>query len=127
MTGTRPADILRQLEPPASTDGELLARFASARDSAAFAELVRRHGPLVLGVCRRVTGNAHDAEDAFQATFLVLAQKAGTLANAARLSNWLYGVAFRVASRAKRGLRCPNSARSSTKNWRRSRSITAKR
>lgn len=102
MTGTRPADILRQLEPPAETDAALLARFARARDAAAFAELVRRHGPLVLGVCRRVTGNSHDAEDAFQASFLVLAQKAGALSNAALLGNWLYGVAFRVALRAKR-------------------------
>lgn len=102
MTGTRPADILRQLEPPADTDAALLARFATARDAAAFAELVRRHGPLVLGVCRRVTGNVQDAEDAFQASFLVLAQKAGALSNAALLGNWLYGVAFRVALRAKR-------------------------
>lgn len=102
MTGTRPADILRQLEPPADTDAALLARFAAARDSAAFAELVRRHGPLVLGVCRRVIGNTHDAEDAFQAAFLVLAQKAGALSHAALVGNWLYGVAFRVALRAKR-------------------------
>jgi RNA polymerase sigma factor (sigma-70 family) len=102
MTAARPADILRLLEPPGAPDGELLALFIRERDASAFAELVRRHGPLVLGVCRRVTGNAHDAEDAFQASFLVLAQKAGTLTNAALLGNWLYGVAFRVASRAKR-------------------------
>lgn len=102
MTAARPADILRLLEPPGAPDGDLLALFARTRDAAAFAELVRRHGPLVLGVCRRVTGNVHDAEDAFQASFLVLAQKAGSLTNAALVGNWLYGVAFRVARRAQR-------------------------
>jgi RNA polymerase sigma factor (sigma-70 family) len=102
MTGTRPAEILRQLGPSGEPDAELLARFATTKDAGAFAELVRRHGPLVLGVCRRVTGHPQDAEDAFQATFLVLAKKAGTLRNAALLGNWLYGVAYRVAWRAKR-------------------------
>src|SRR5258708_3898000 len=105
MNAARPAEILRRLERAdgaPDSDAELLARFASTKDSAAFAELVRRHGALVLGVCRRVTGQVQDAEDAFQATFLVLARKAGSLTNAALLGNWLYGVAFRVASRAKR-------------------------
>ncbi|QJX00771.1 sigma-70 family RNA polymerase sigma factor [Frigoriglobus tundricola] len=104
MTGTRPAEILRHLEQT-ETDAALLARFVATKDGAAFAELVRRHGPLVLGVCRRVTCQTHDAEDAFQATFLVLAQKAGSLRTVALLGNWLYGVAFRVASRAKRSAR----------------------
>src|SRR5712691_3449021 len=104
MNAVRPAEILRRLEADGTpdSDADLLARFAATKDSAAFAELVRRHGALVLGVCRRVTGHSQDAEDAFQATFLVLAKKAGSLRNAALLGNWLYGVAFRIAWRAKR-------------------------
>lgn len=102
MSATRTADILRQLEHPGAPDAHLLARFAETRDAGAFAELVRRHGALVLGVCRRVTGHAQEAEDAFQATFLVLAQKAGSLRTPALLGNWLYGVAYRVAWRARR-------------------------
>jgi RNA polymerase sigma factor (sigma-70 family) len=105
MNAARPAEILRRLEQPTGApdaDAALLARFAATRDAVAFAELVRRHGALVFGVCRRVTGHPQDAEDAFQAVFLVLARKAGSLRDPALLGNWLYGVAFRVASRAKR-------------------------
>src|SRR5215471_18325424 len=75
-------------------DAQLLERFALQREDAAFTALVRRHGPLVLGVCRRILHNWHDAEDAFQATFLVLARKAGTIHRQEALSSWLYGVAY---------------------------------
>jgi RNA polymerase sigma factor (sigma-70 family) len=85
---------------PGPTDGQLLARFATARDEAAFAELVRRHGPMVLGVCRRVAGES-EADDAFQATFIVLARKARTLADQSALGAWLHGVAYRAALKAR--------------------------
>ena len=85
----------------AAGDAELVVRYATLGEEAAFAALVRRHGPMVLGVCRRVLGNAHDAEDCFQATFLVLARKAGSLKRPEALANWLYGVAFRIATRSK--------------------------
>ncbi len=92
------------------TDGELLTRFLSGRDDAALAALVRRHGPMVWGVCRRLLRSYHDAEDAFQATFLVLVQKATTLPDSETVGNWLYGVAHQTAVRmramvAKRGVR----------------------
>src|SRR5262245_14985600 len=93
IAGRRSADGL--------TDGELLQRFVSARDETAFAALVRRHGPAVWGVCRRVLGSVHDAEDAFQATFLVLVRKAPSLRAGHLVGNWLYGVACRVAARAR--------------------------
>jgi RNA polymerase sigma factor (sigma-70 family) len=90
----------------ACSDRQLLAAFAEQGDEAAFAALLRRHGPLVLGVCRRILGNLQDAEDAFQATFLVLARKAGRLAWRDSVKNWLYGVACRVAMKARsQGLR----------------------
>jgi RNA polymerase sigma factor (sigma-70 family) len=85
----------------AAGDADLLERFAMRREEAAFTELVRRHGPMVLGVCRRVLGNLDDAEDAFQATFLVLAARPRAVGNPSGLANWLYGVARRTALRAQ--------------------------
>ncbi len=83
------------------TDGQLLERFLARREEAAFEALVRRHGPMVLGVCRRVLHNAHDAEDAFQATFLVLVRKAASLLPREAVGNWLYGVAYHTALKAR--------------------------
>jgi RNA polymerase sigma factor (sigma-70 family) len=80
----------------------LLEGYLSRRDEAAFEALVRRHGPMVLGVCRRILGNSHDAEDAFQATFLVLVRKAAAIRPRSMVGNWLYGVARRTSLEARR-------------------------
>lgn len=88
-------------ERPAVSDGALLERFVAARDEAAFELLMRRHGPMVLGVCERVLRHRQDAEDAFQATFLVLAHKAGAVRPREAVGNWLYGVAYRTALKAR--------------------------
>ncbi len=85
----------------AQDDRELLHAFAARRDEAAFAALVERHGPLVWGVCRRLLRHTQDAEDAFQATFLVLARKAGSVSWRDDAGNWLYAVALRVARKAR--------------------------
>jgi uncharacterized protein len=92
------------------SDGQLLDRFLARREGAVFEALIHRHGLMVWGVCRRVLRDHHDAEDAFQATFLVLAQKASTVMPREKLGNWLYGVAFQTsmkarATRAKRRIR----------------------
>src|ERR1700720_1415377 len=79
--------------PEYLTDKELLERFLRARDHEAFAVLVERHGPRVLGVCRRILGGCHEADDAFQATFLVLVRKAASLCRQDLLGPWLYAVA----------------------------------
>ncbi len=83
------------------TDGQLLKHFVGRRDESAFAALVERHGPMVLGVCRRVLGHTQDADDAFQATFLVLVQRARSIVHEESVGSWLYGVASRICVRVK--------------------------
>src|SRR5437660_3615308 len=83
------------------TDGQLLGCFVEHRDDVAFATLVRHHGPMVWGVCRRLL-DPHDAEDAFQATFLVLVRKAASVVPRERVANWLFGVAHKTALQARR-------------------------
>jgi RNA polymerase sigma factor (sigma-70 family) len=83
------------------TDPELLRRFCSERDEGAFRALVHRHGAMVLDVCRNALGNDADAEDAFQATFLILTKKAGTIREQGSVASWLYGVAYRTALKAR--------------------------
>jgi RNA polymerase sigma factor (sigma-70 family) len=102
------ADVLRHLQRAAAagdaahlTDGEVLGSFVERADPAAFEEIVRRHGSMVLGVCRRLVRHEHDIEDAFQAVFLVLARKAACVRPRSKVGNWLYGVACRVARRAR--------------------------
>jgi RNA polymerase sigma factor (sigma-70 family) len=108
MAGGELGSIIRQLhrvlgarDAAEQTDAQLLEGFLACRDESAFAALVRRHGPMVLAVCQRVLRDRHDAEDAFQATFLVLLRKAGSLRGPGRVGNWLYGVAYRTALKAK--------------------------
>ncbi|HVK08721.1 MAG TPA: sigma-70 family RNA polymerase sigma factor, partial [Gemmataceae bacterium] len=97
-------DLVERQRLDALPDGELLARYRAGRDDGAFAALVRRHGPLVLGTCRRILTRAHDAEDACQATFLVLARKAGSVRGGPALAGWLHRVAVRAACRLRRDL-----------------------
>jgi RNA polymerase sigma factor (sigma-70 family) len=95
-------DQLRQsLTPTGISDGQLLKSFIAERDEAAFSALVRRHGPMVLGVCRRILRNPHDSDDAFQATFLVLVQRAHSVVNRQAIASWLHTVACRSAQQAK--------------------------
>jgi RNA polymerase sigma factor (sigma-70 family) len=93
--------VVSTLETCKESDQELLQRFVAARDEAAFATLVRRHGPMVLRVARRTLQNEHDAEDVFQATFLVLSRKAQTVRRRESLASWLYGVAYRLALKTR--------------------------
>ena len=100
------ATQLRRIATAAATgplpDAELVRRFADSHDQAAFEVLVWRHGPMVWAACRRVAAHCQDAEDAFQATFLVLVRRLAAIRNPDLLGNWLYGVAVRVAMRARR-------------------------
>src|SRR5438105_10835298 len=95
--------VRRRADPDAgpASDARLLARYATTGDEAAFELLVWRHGGLVFGVCRRVLGDVHAAEDAFQATFLALARKARAVRRGEALAGWLHRVARRVAGRAR--------------------------
>ena len=97
-----PRRMSRSSSAPRATDGQLLEQFAQFQDKAAFEELVRRHGPMVLRVCKQVLDNDSDAEDAFQATFIVLMGKASSIAKRESVGSWLHGVAFRVAVHARR-------------------------
>ena len=108
MSSTQVGAILRHIRQLATTrqdhdlpDHQLLERFALDRDDAAFAALLQRHGPMVLGVCQSVLRDLHDAEDAFQAAFLLLAKKAGSIQRRAAVSAWLYRVAYHLALRAR--------------------------
>ena len=94
VTANRPRTQLALL-----TDGQLLSRYVGRGNQEAFAMLVQRHGPMVLGVCRRVLHHDQDTEDAFQAAFVVLARKAGTILKHDSVGSWLYKVTYRIAVR----------------------------
>jgi RNA polymerase sigma factor (sigma-70 family) len=100
LNGVIPLLRRQSLAAPAG-DAELLDRFVASRDADAFEALVRRHGPMVFAVCRRILRHTHDAEDAFQATFLVLAYKAGSVSPRGKLAGWLHGVASKTALKAR--------------------------
>jgi RNA polymerase sigma factor (sigma-70 family) len=93
--------LLASASAEGTADAQLLERFVAECDEAAFAALVYRHGPMVLAVCRRMLGDYHAAEDALQATFLVLARKAPSILRRDQLANWLYGVAYRTALKGR--------------------------
>jgi RNA polymerase sigma factor (sigma-70 family) len=108
MANSQMNGVLRHLrrvavpqESSALTDGQLLERFLATREEAAFEAILRRHGPMVLGVCRRVLFGVQDAEDAFQATFLVLVHKAASVVTREAVGSWLHGVAYRTARKAR--------------------------
>src|SRR5262245_48179857 len=92
--------VVQNLTARADPDGELMRRFVDGKCERAFAELVRRYGPVVFGVCRRALGDHHLAEDAFQAVFVVLARKAHTIRPPGAVGGWLYGVARKAAAEA---------------------------
>src|SRR5215204_6254600 len=106
MGHRRQTTLLRQIiawtGQRGEADAELLRRYAEGRDEAAFAELHRRHGPLVWAACRHLLANPADAEDAYQVTFLALVKSAGQVRNGAAVGAWLHGVAVRTAARLKR-------------------------
>src|SRR5580704_13456440 len=107
MTNGQTSAVLQQLctsvlrDAGGVSDRQLLESFIERRDEAAFEALVRRHGPMVMGVCRRILRNRQDAEDAFQAAFLVLVRKAAVIGSRELLAGWLYGVAYNTALKGK--------------------------
>jgi RNA polymerase sigma factor (sigma-70 family) len=108
MTTGRHSQVFQQLrqavlahDGAGLTDADLMARFVTRRDGAALEALIRRHGSMVWSVCRRVLSNEQDAEDAFQASFLVFVRKAASIRGRAQVGNWLYGVAYRTALKAR--------------------------
>src|SRR5262245_30815414 len=103
MPSVRTSDLYQAFVPQVDerSEGELLQHFLAEGDSSAFAELVRRHGPMVYGTCRRIANNGPDADDAFQATFFVLARKARSIRSANAVGSWLHGVAVKVARKAQ--------------------------
>lgn len=101
IAALRHIDSPPEEQGPEPSDADLLLRFAAERDEAAFEAIVRRHGPMVQGVCRRILGEAHAAEDAFQAVFLVLVRKSASIRRPELVANWLYGVACRIARKAR--------------------------
>jgi RNA polymerase sigma factor (sigma-70 family) len=108
MATSQVSEVIRHLrrtvllrDAAVQTDGQLLEGFISRREEAALTVLVQRHGPMVWGVCRRVLHNYHDAEDAFQATFLVLVRKAASIVPREMVVNWLHGVAHQTALKAR--------------------------
>ena len=119
IRGASPA-VVRQIESlfegasvAGLTDRQLLERFTTTGEAAreaAFAGLVRRHGPMVLGLCHQLVGDRHLAEDVFQAVFLVLARKARSIRDPELLGNWLYGVTLRTARKARLGADPPAQA-----------------
>ena len=103
---------------------QLLERFISENDQAAFRALIDRHGPMVLAVCRSVLDESHDVEDAFQTTFLVLVQNAPTIRRGASLGPWLHRVALRVSQRARATAAQRRAARNGAHDPRRSQTTT---
>ena len=108
MPQTAFGEVLRYLRQICSaaehrklTDAQLIELFLAHREESAFAVLIKRHEAMVQGVCRRVPGDFHGAEDAFQATFLVLARRAGSISKRESVAGWLYAVALRIASKAR--------------------------
>src|SRR5215467_8631414 len=111
MADTSLAPVVRHIhklaglpEAPDASDALLLERFVGRRDEAAFAALMRRHGPLVWRVCQGVLRQTQHAEEAYQATFLVLARQAAKVRKPAALASWLYAVAYRIAHKARADL-----------------------